>query len=485
MAEIVVIGSGIAGIACSIRLAAKGHKVNIYEANQYPGGKLTSFKNGEYRFDAGPSLFTMPQLVTDLFELCGENPNNHFTFQTKEHICKYHWDDGMSYRMPAGKKNIIQSMANTFQISEKSIEKYLNTSEKKYNLTSPVFLEQSLHKWANYLNLKTLKAFLHTPILGVFNSLHSYNKKYFKDEKVVQLFDRFATYNGSSPYRTPAIMSMIPHLEMGLGTFFPNGGMVAITNSLVKLAERQGVHFHFGNLVSKITINNGKATGIVVDDREITSDYVISNMDIFTTYRKLLAQESQPEKILNQERSSSALIFYWGMNTSFPELDLHNIFFSNSYQEEFEAIFNQKSLHKDPTVYVNISAKCNPADAPNGGENWFVMINTPGDFGQDWDNLIAKSRNIIQNKIKRALGKNISDFIVTEDILHPRLIEKRTKSHRGALYGTSSNNRYAAFLRHPNFAKKIKNLYFCGGSVHPGGGIPLCLHSAKIVSNLF
>jgi phytoene desaturase len=278
---------------------------------------------------------------------------------------------------------------------------------------------------------------------------------------------------------------MIPHLEMGMGTYFPNGGMISITNSLVKLAIRQGVKFHFGKPVSQIIIKNGHAAGVVIEDKKVTADYVVSNMDIFSTYRKLLSHQPQPEKILAQERSSSALIFYWGMKKSFPNLDLHNIFFSNSYEDEFQAIFNHKSLHPDPTVYINISSKCNPNDAPEGGENWFVMINTPGDFGQDWETIIYNSRNRIQEKISNVLGKDITKFIATEEILDPRLIEKKTFSHKGALYGTSSNNRYAAFLRHPNFSKKIENLYFCGGSVHPGGGIPLCLHSAKIVSNLF
>ena len=295
--------------------------------------------------------------------------------------------------------------------------------------------------------------------------------------------NRFATYNGSSPYETPGIMSMIPHLEMGIGTFFPKGGMQSITASLVGLAERQGVEFHYNTYVEKILHEGNIATGILANGDEINGDFVVSNMDVFSTYSAVLQEVKKPERALHQERSSSALIFYWGIRKSFPELDLHNILFSDDYKEEFDHIFEKKSLFDDPTIYINISAKVEKEDAPIDSENWFVMINTPGDVGQDWDHLIAQSRKQIIDKINRVLGIDLASLIVCEEVLSPPKIASKTKSHQGSLYGSASNNRYAAFLRHANFSSQIENLYFCGGSVHPGGGIPLCLNSAKIVSN--
>lgn len=138
----------------------------------------------------------------------------------------------------------------------------------------------------------------------------------------------------------------------------------------------------------------------------------------------------------------------------------------------------------DPTVYINITSKDEPSDAPNGCENWFTMVNVPSNTGQDWDEIINRTRQNIIKKLSRLLGEDISNLIAFEDILDPRSIESNTQSYQGALYGASSNNKYAAFLRHPNYKSNIKNLYFCGGSVHPGGGIPLCLLSGKIVSQL-
>jgi phytoene dehydrogenase-like protein len=189
-------------------------------------------------------------------------------------------------------------------------------------------------------------------------------------------------------------------------------------------------------------------------------------------------------KILNQERSSSALIFYWGIKRAFPQLDLHNIFFSNDYEKEFHTIFKEDSIIDDTTVYINITSKEESHHAPKGCENWFVMINTPGNKGQDWEALKADAKKAILKKLSRVLKTDISSLIETEEILDPIRIEKDTLSHEGSLYGTSSNSRFAAFLRHPNFSRTIKGLYFCGGSAHPGGGIPLCLLSAKIVDNL-
>ncbi|MEM6726670.1 MAG: FAD-dependent oxidoreductase, partial [Bacteroidota bacterium] len=299
---------------------------------------------------------------------------------------------------------------------------------------------------------------------------------------LVQLFDRFATYNGSSPYQASAIMHSIPHLEHGIGAFFPHGGMVNIPRSLHRLAEAKGVKFHFETPVERIQVEQGKAIGFETDQGLQTFDRIVSNMDVNFTYRKLMPDQEAPEKTLAQEKSTSALIFYWGIKQTFKELGVHNIFFTEDYQKEFEAL-RKGQVSDDPTVYIHISSKVEKGDAPSGCENWFTMINVPYNSGQDWDAIIKQSRKQILEKLSRILGVAIEPLIEGEALLDPRSIESRTWSHLGALYGTSSNNRNAAFLRHPNFSRRIKNLYFCGGSEHPGGGIPLALLSGKIVAN--
>ncbi len=284
--------------------------------------------------------------------------------------------------------------------------------------------------------------------------------------------------------------------------------MVSITNSLVQLAESLGVKFYFDTKVEEIIVEEGKVKEIIIKSadtvaRSSTSrsdvqsdsdtilsysksfDYVVSNMDVTHTYRKLLPNEKHPDFLLNQPKSSSGVIFNWGIKKQFPELDLHNILFSDNYLEEFKTMFEKKTIFYDPTVYINITSKHKPDDAPEGCENWFVLINAPANEGQNWDEIIAQTKENVLKKISRILGQNIEELIECEEILDPRTIESKTSSAQGALYGNSSNNRFAAFLRHANFSSRIKNLYFVGGSVHPGGGIPLALSSAKIMGDNF
>lgn len=483
MAHACIVGAGIAGLATAIRLREKGYEVSVFEANPYPGGKMHSEIYKGYRFDLGPSLFTLPNLVDELFQLCGEDSKEHLPYLRKEVLCHYFWEDGTQFFAPADPSRFAREAAQIFGESEHNIKAYLKKNRVKYELTAPLFLEKSLHQLQTYLSTQTLKALMSSSSLGIFTSLNRLNQASFSNPKLVQLFNRYATYNGSSPYRTPGIMSMIPHLEMGLGTYYPKGGMHRIPMSLYELGKSRGITFSFNAPVSRILTTNRKVTGIRVGQVEHQADVVVSNMDIYPTYRKMLPDHKAPERTLSQERSSSALIFYWGMNREFPNLELHNIFFSADYPGEFKKIFDEKTLSEDPTVYINITSKQSPEDAPPGGENWFVMINAPGDYGQDWEALVVKARKAILTKLSRILQSPLQDFIEVEEVLTPAGIASRTSSYRGALYGAASNNRFAAFLRHPNFSNRIKNLFFAGGSVHPGGGIPLSLLSAKIVSN--
>ena len=480
----IVIGSGIAGLASAIRLRKKGYQVEVFETNEYTGGKLHAIREEGYRFDMGPSLFTMPHLIDELFELHNLNPRDHFNYHQKETVCNYFWDDNTTLTVPADEEAFVNIAAERFNTPKDKLTSYLASNKEKYNLTADIFLNKSLHKWSTYLSFDTLKSLIQAYKLNLSSTLNQVNENYFENKKLVQLFNRYATYNGSSPYKTPGIMSLIPHLEMHYGTFYPEGGMHAISQSLYRLGESLGVTFHLNEGVNQIITKDGKALGVSTVKGNYEADIVVSNMDIFSTYKRLLPGSKHPQKILEQERSSSALIFYWGIKGKFPELDLHNIFFSEDYQKEFTMLFEDKDLYEDPTVYVNITSKEDSNDAPEGCENWFVMVNAPGNFGQDWEKLKVQAKKNILLKLNRILDRNIEELIDFETVLEPITIEEKTSSHRGSLYGTSSNSKFAAFLRHANFSSDYKGLYFCGGSVHPGGGIPLCLLSAKIMTDL-
>ena len=484
MKKAIIIGSGIGGIATALRLRSMNYDVTVFENNNYPGGKLASFDLGPYRFDAGPSLLTMPHFIDELFDLFNENPRDYFNYKKKDISCRYFWDDGTKLNAYSEKSKFINEINKVLGVKESTISTYLLNAKRKYDLTKSMFLEQSLHKLKTYLSKDLLIGLCNVFSFQINKTLNQVNELELKEPHLVQLFNRFATYNGSSPYKTPGMMTLVQHLEQEYGTYVSDKGMNNITKSLYDLALRQGIDFKFNSFVSQILVSGKRAIGVSVGEESYSSDIVVSNMDIVPTYRNLLKNQYQPEKTLSQERSSSALIFYWGINKEFKNLDLHNIFFSNDYKKEFQSIFEKKSIFSDPTVYINITSKDVKGDAPDNCENWFVMINSPNDSGQDWDNMIDEVKSNILKKINRLLNIDLEDYIEYEKVYTPKTIESNTQSYMGSLYGSSSNNLMSAFLRHPNFSNKILNLYFCGGSVHPGGGIPLCLLSAKIVSQL-
>lgn len=480
----IVIGSGVGGLATAIRLARKGYKVTVFEANDYPGGKATKIEKDGFFWGFGPSLFTFPELLDELFMLCGRKPSDYYKYHRIDPICNYFYEDGTRLSAWAEPEKFAAEVEQKTGEPAKNLLRHLQRIGKVYELTKDIFLYKSVHKVSTYINRKAVKALLQLPLIGINKNMNKANQEDFKDPRIVQLFNRYATYNGSDPYLAPATLNVIAHPEYNQGGYFLDGGMPDLSRSLYQLATEMGVEFHFNALVEKICIENQTATGVVVKGLTHTADVVASNMDVVYTYQRLMPEQKAPERIIQHPKSTSALIFYWGINKEFPELDLHNILFSGDYPTEFDNLTNRKTIYHDPTVYIFISKKYQPKHAPDGCENWFTLINVPHDSGQNWEELVAGARKNIIAKINRLLHTDIERYIVSETINYPKTIEQKTLSYLGALYGSSSNDKYSAFLRHPNFSSSVKGLYFCGGSVHPGGGVPLCLLSARIIDEI-
>jgi diapolycopene oxygenase len=479
MAQAIIIGSGIGGLATAIRLARRGIHVDVYERSDHSGGKVSGRKANGFRFDAGPSLFTLPELVFELLD-----DDLRFPIVKLDVITKYFYPDNTQIEAFSDIHKLATEIERNFKTPAGKVINYLQKAATVYDLTADLFIFESFHRWKNLMNLKSLKTLLNFRKLQAFQSLHDFNTRELGEKKLVQMFDRYATYNGSNPYQTPATLSVISHLEHNLGAFIPEKGMIQIINSLMEQALRLNVKFHFSQPVRKVDCANGNVSGVWIDSGFVPADLVVSDIDIHRFYTSLMPDQKRLAKIIKEERSSSALIFYWGIHGISPELDIHNIFFSANYQEEFNSLFQLKEVYSDPTVYIYISSKYNKDDAPAGNENWFVMINAPADTGQNWDEVISRSRRQILEKLERMLNRKLSENIICEEILSPPEIAKQTGSVNGSIYGSSSNSRYASFNRHANFRRDIRGLYFVGGSVHPGGGIPLCLSSAKIVDGM-
>ena len=481
-----VVGGGIAGIAVAIRMALKGYPTALYESNPYLGGKIAEVRGGGFRFDAGPSLFTMPDLIDELFELAGKNPRDYFDYEQLPIITKYFYEDETVINGYSNAQKFALELNYKTQTPTEDTMNFLEDCKQRYELTEDVFLNKPINIGGSFLSGSGLKSIFGMGKLKAFTTMHDENAKRFKNEKVVQLFDRYATYNGSNPFKAPATLNLIAHLEHNLGAFLPVGGMYSIVNALEKLLYEVGVTVHKNSPVTEIIVSNYQVKGVNSNGFGHLSNIVISNLDVAVTYKNLLRKADMPVMRVGggKEKSTSAIIFYWGIKGKFKHLDVHNILFGKSYEKEFKYLFDYKGVYHDPTVYIYISSKNNASDAPEDHENWFTMINVPHNKGQDWDKIIEEARENILDKIERTLKIDIRSHIVFEEILDPRTIESRTGSYLGALYGDSSNDKLAAFGRHPNHSDQVRGLYFCGGSVHPGGGIPLCLKSAKIVADL-
>lgn len=484
MKKALIIGAGIGGLATAVRLAVKGYEVTVFEQSETPGGKIHEIRDGGFRWDTGPSLFTLPELVYDLFYLAGENPEDYLPYKRIDPVCQYFFPDGTFFKAYADSKKFASELEQKVGEPKHNTLQFLEKYGQLYDVAAPVFLFNSFHKIKNFNKPEFKRTLFQLHKLDSIKTMHARNHRWFKTKYATQLFDRYATYNGSNPYKSPATLNMIAHLEHNLGAFFPDKGMYQIAEAVYQLAIKKGVRFLFNSRVQQIETNKRKVSGIIANNSFFPADLLVSNVDATTFYNKLMPDLKKPRFVKNQALSSSGIIFYWGVDKIFPELSLHNILFSNNYEQEFKTIFDQRSIYEDPTVYIFISSKQVANDAPKGSENWFVMVNTPADEGQNWDELVNLTRHRIIQKINHQFNIQLEQAIIAEHIATPVIIEKQTSSWKGALYGNASNSKWSAFNRHPNFSRKFKNLFFVGGSVHPGGGIPLCLCSAKIVDDL-
>lgn len=482
----IVIGAGIAGMGVALRLKKAGYEVNVFEQSLTYGGKIRQFASQGFRFDTGPSLFTLPELVDELFYLFDKNPRDYYKYLSLESITRYFYENEIALDSFSNPERFAEEAEHKLGVDRTIILSFLKSQEKSYKLLAPIFLENPIHKPLKLLKTKNIPALFHVMNPRFLQSMNSVNEKVFKNSKLTRLFNRYGTYNGSNPYQMPSLFNIISHLEHNVGAFLPERGIRSIADALYSLATEHGVNFNFNSLVKNIEVENGTAKGVWVNEKFHKADVVVSNMDVNRSFAEMLPNIKPPKIFLENQKSTSALIFHWGIEGEHPSLDVHNILFAKNYKEEFQYLFDKKLLYHDPTIYIYISSKAVAGDAPAGKENWFVMINTPHltpSLANPNTDDYLEMKSVIIEKIKKYTGIDISDKIVLENITTPIDLQNTTGSYLGSLYGASSNSLLSAFLRHPNFSK-IKNLYFCGGTVHPGGGIPLCLMSAKITAQL-
>lgn len=488
LTTVIIIGAGLGGLAAAIRLAARGVRVTVLEKNATVGGKVNLHRAAGYSFDTGASLLTMRHVLAGLFESVSRSVDDYLDILPLNPICRYRWPDGVTLDASTDLEKTereIERIASPSDVA--GFRRFLSDARRKYEVAERTFLAHSLNDLPKLLRPRYARDLA---VISSWRTLDTHVRRYFSSPHLRQLFNRFATYNGSSPYQTPATFALIPYVEFGLGAWYVRGGMYALPTALAALAQELGVEIRTEAEVAEILIERGRACGVrFVGGAEMRCDAVLANADAVDTYRRLISSAARrvytDKKIESLEPSCSGFVLLLGVSRRYPQLAHHNIFFSADYPAEFRAIFEERRPAPDPTIYVCASSRTDSSQAPTGHENLFVLINAPATDGQtDWVTTAEDYRDLIVRRLEENGLDGLSAAIDYEHIITPTDFEQTYHAHRGAIYGLASNKRASAFLRPPNKARDIEGLYFAGGATHPGGGIPLVLLSGKMAAEL-
>jgi phytoene desaturase len=470
--NILVIGAGLGGLAAAIRLARAGHAVEVWEKNGEAGGKLKEVREGDFRWDTGPSLLTMPHVLRDLFAAAGERMEEHLELVRLESACRYFWTDGTQ----------IDEDAAFWK--QPDIAKFLEYARGIYELSGEAYLNHPPAEFWRAFTPGNLAKLRHLPKVATTRTLAEEVTRRISDPHLRQIFLRFATYNGSSPYATPATFNIIPYVESEFGAWYVRGGMVKIAQELAALAQRCGVTFRFNTLAAKWDGREATAH----DGTTAQPDHLICNGDVLSasnSFLKAVTSLRNRNALARPALSTSGFILFLGVRGRDPRLGHHNIFFSDDYPREFAEIHEQRIAPREPTIYIATSARTDPTHAPDGHDNWFVLVSAPARGpNEPWTAAETQGyRKLVLQRLEK-FGLHTAGRIMAERAFTPTDFAARDLAHHGALYGWASHSIRTSLFRPPLRAPGAKNVFFTGGTTHPGGGIPLVLLSGKMVAEM-
>lgn len=491
MAKISVIGAGIGGMSAAARLAKQGHQVTIFENSDQSGGKCRTEWFGNYAFDTGPSLLTLPAVFRDLFLKTGKRIEHVLDISPVDPAFNYNFADGSKVTFPnlSNPKTYLE-IEKSFGISAgQSWRQIIERSEKMWEASRDSFIESELTSIWPLLLRKNLINQINQ--ISPFTSLRGLSEKLNLDPHLKMIIDRYATYTGSDPRSAPAVLLTIAFVESTFGAWHIKGGIGQLSVALEQRCRDLGVDFQFKSLVTKILVERNKVEGVVLSDGNIIkSDLVVSNSDAEYTFNSLIGNEvssarSERRKLKSATKSLAGFSLLLGLDNSKSkpvDIEHHNVYFPENYDLEFDQIFTQKVPVTDPTIYL-----CAPKDSSmvKGAdkEAWFVLVNAPRhepESGWDWKDGGQEYAQKIISKMDD-LGLNVTNRLDFMEYRTPADLENYAMAPGGSIYGTSSNSPVSAFLRARN-RSKVKGLFCVGGSAHPGGGLPLVGISAEIVA---
>ncbi len=484
--DVIVVGAGVGGLSAAIRLAAAGLRVLVLEQNDLPGGKLTQrFHNG-YRWDCGPSVITMRGVLEDLFAAAGRRMEDYLSLQPVVPYTRYFYPDGTRLDISGDLSHLSPQLERLAKRDLEGYLKFLAYAARLYRVVAPTFIYGEPPRLGN----------LFKQPLGDIRYLDGWRTMSYAirgfglSPYLHQLLCRFATYVGSDPFRAPATLNVIAHVELNEGVWYPVGGIYRIMEALLRLAQELGVQIECGRAVRQLEIVDGVIRGVVCADGTVErTRSVVANVDVNVVHDAWLSghdarARDRARQLQSYEPSCSGFIMLLGVRGYHPQLLHHNIFFSSDYQREFREIFREGVPPTEPTIYVAITSRSTPQDAPSDAENWFVLVNAPS-LGGTWNWEVEAER--YANRILERLamyGLDVRSRIAVRYIVTPVEIARTTGAWRGALYGAASNSPWAAFRRPHNRVAEVRGLYLAGGSVHPGGGVPLAILSGRLASRM-
>jgi phytoene desaturase len=438
-----------------------------------------------FRWDTGPSVITMRWVFEDFFSSLNRRLNDYLELVPVEPLTRYFFSDGAQLDATRDLSRMVEQIGAWDEHDISGYLAYLSYAARLHQVTGPAFIYGSPPSLASFRRVRPQDWLRFDPLRSMQRAIQGY----VRSPRLRQVLGRFATYVGANPYQAPATLNVIAHVEMTGGVWYPRGGIYTIARAFERLALENGINILTNHQASQIVVKDRKVNGVLCTNGQyFPAQTVISDLDVGNVYQRLLepgqVSTRRLRAVTRTGLSCSGFILLLGIRGTHPSLAHHNIFFSSDYRREFQEIFSQKIPPSEPTVYLAISSKTDPEHAPPGCENWFLLVNVPPLDGRiQWETLASRYRQVVLNRLA-SFGLEVEGNILTEKIITPADLERMNGARQGALYGTSSNNRLAAFRRPHNRSADVEGLYFCGGTTHPGGGVPMVMLSAKSVFDL-
>ncbi|HSL73795.1 MAG TPA: phytoene desaturase family protein [Ilumatobacteraceae bacterium] len=475
MARAIVVGGGVGGLATAIRLRAAGHAVTVLERNEVVGGKLAAYRRDGYTFDVGPSLVTWPEVYDDVFRVAGTSLAEQVELVRLDPQFRYRWPDGSTLVVPDGDDDTADAFEAFSPGGGDQWRRFDAHGRRIWDVAVRTFFAGPMsNPWAL---ARRLRSPFDLTAIDPMRTLHRAGESFFDDPRLVQWADRYATYSGSSPFAAPATLACIPHIEARYGCWYPSGGLDALREAFERVAIDRGVEIRTGTEVATIDAADRVESVTLSDGSRERADIVVANTDAEHLYTDLLPDTDALKRARRATRSTSGFVLCLGVRGLTPALAHHNVWFSDGYEAEYAAL-DAGRLADDPTIYACVSSVTDPSQAPDGCENWFLLVNTPQ--GVDVDR--EAYGDLVLDRL-RGHGVDLRPRIEFRHSITPTDIAERYRTAGGAIYGTSSNGKRAAFVRPANRGAR-PGLYLVGGSSHPGGGLPLVTTSARIVADM-